>query len=1832
MSPHSYNRRNHIISSIIILLLPVIASSASPGPAQDAPPVITVSAASFLRRVAPGSIAAAFGSNLATATAAAAAQPLPTSLAGTTLRINGELARLFFVSPGQVNFLLPPGTPPGSASIEITAGDGTVSRGVIEVVQVAAGLFTANSDGRGALASLLLRVENGNLDYQPLAQPGDDGFITRPIAFSNANESLFLVLYLTGLRLADPASVRVALGGEDYNPSFVGPAPGFEGLDQINLPLPLTFPARGRLSVVVKVNGFGASNDGEFEIGRGAEDERLEIIEAPAGAALAGEIVEIAGNGFAANPRENNVLMVADDGQTVRAEVIAATSNRLRVRVPPGAGSGELRIQRGTAEASAPLQIRTSISGVIEQARALPGGAVERTGIEGMQVRMLGRPDVSTSTGAGGAFVLEMPGEASASRVVIEIQGGGGALDFPRQLLSVNARARRDNQLPRAVELAAINPAFSNRLSPSIPDSQGLQIQFLLAGRTPANLPDGHFSSRIAQATPFGAIAAQGIKLTFPNDDAIPAGTTATLFQFDQRPESETLGRFIALGEARASQDGAVVETSDGAITEGSYYFVSIERPTSAVIGRVVSGDGRPLPRAIVSARGRSAFTDSYGGFVLTRVPVLRTNERDEIRLEVSYQRGDGVVLRNDETRVELRAGDASGLDSAIVLAEPPADFPPSVLAPRRVEIEAGKSQTFDVAVVEPNGETDPAFEISGSAQAFTTVAQGVTEIGGGVYRLRMEPTAAGEFELIVLARDSGGQTGEARIEVGVKQPQDTRPSAEWLSVATSEDAPAGITLSGSDPQGRPLTFRITSNPAQGSLGNGNGADRLYTPARRFNGVDRFRYVASNGTEESDEAEVTILVRPVNDPPQLEFEATREINAGERLEAPVTVVDPDLDDNIQITAEGLPSGATLEGAGPTRLLRWQPTITQQGVHIITLRARDGLGASVERTLTINVSAKWAKTSGLEGGFVMALLSEGGAVYAATFGGGVYRSIDDGQSWSPVNTGLTSFALYALALHPDANAIFLGTLNDGVYRSDDGGASWIKRSNGLAGQAEDVYALTTHANSIYAGTDDGVYATNDGGAVWTPVNEGLDEAGLNVRALWSHNGTLYLGSELGGVRRLNEAAGRWDTVNAGLEGEAQHINDLRGYNGALYAATGAGVFRFSAAQQRWDAFNAGVVPAGASSEALATAGGSLYQATGTLRAYRLDDATGQWTQVSAGLPEIPSDLPLTMASHESRLLIGTTNGIYRSNAERTSWAYASAGLEAAQVTSLLYDGDQLYSTTLGAGVYRSVDDGRTWNQIIDGLTGGARNVNRIHLHAGEIYIGTFGDGVYRFNRASETWTRISDGLEGNQLVVRTLGSHAGGLYAGTFGEGVFRFDAAAARWNPVNGGLPPEAFDVATFAEHDGRLYAGTLGGGVYRFNDAAERWEETNTGFGSVFAFFVRGLRSHAGALYAGTFGGGIYRTLNGGESWELYTAGLPLLGAIVESIESDGEVLYITTAAGVFRRGGDAGVWEAAGSDLIGELLFALAARDGRLAVGTGGNGVSLLADAAQSWSERNTGLTTNFINTLAANGGDLYAGTLGGGLFRSADGGATWTATNQGLPPNANHQSITTSGAMLLAGTFGDGIYRSSDGGMNWTPANTGLGNAFVNRLFTSGSAVYAGTDGGVFRSTDAGGNWTPVNTGIAGRPVLSFAIAGGTVVAGTREGGVYRLSADGATWTQSGLGALSVSALRAHGDALYAGTLGAGIYRSTDFGATWTPVNSGLPESLNVYAFAAIGGELFAGSVYGVFATSDSGAQWRQINAGLRDPIVTSFAALGNRLFAGTSSRGVFVSRTR
>ncbi|MGE0883438.1 MAG: hypothetical protein AB7P14_07845 [Blastocatellales bacterium] len=230
--------------------------------------VASVSAASYSAvALASESIVAAFGSNLATTIQSASTIPLPTVLAETYITVTDSKgttrnAPLFFVSPGQINYLLPSGTVAGEALVTINSGSGNFVTGIVQIAAVAPGLFTANANGLGAAAAVALRVKADSTQVtEPVAEFDGTKFVSLPIDLGPAAEQVYLVLFGTGERgLSGLAAANLKVGGTDVPVLFVGAAPGFVGLDQINAgPLPRSLAGRGEVDVVLMVDGKSAN-------------------------------------------------------------------------------------------------------------------------------------------------------------------------------------------------------------------------------------------------------------------------------------------------------------------------------------------------------------------------------------------------------------------------------------------------------------------------------------------------------------------------------------------------------------------------------------------------------------------------------------------------------------------------------------------------------------------------------------------------------------------------------------------------------------------------------------------------------------------------------------------------------------------------------------------------------------------------------------------------------------------------------------------------------------------------------------------------------------------------------------------------------------------------------------------------------------------------------------------------------------------------------------------------------------------------------------------------------------------------------------------------------------------------------------------------------------------------------------------------------------------------------------------------------------------------------------------------------------------------------------
>jgi len=224
----------------------------------------TVSAAGNIPAAA-ASIASVYGITFASSTVHTPGTPLPTTLGGVSVRINGILAPLFDVSPTQINLQIPwEVLGLSQVSITVTSGGITSSPVTINLATYSPALFATNAQGSGQGAILIANT----------------AFVAAPVgAFTGsrpANRGEFISIYCTGLgpvtnqpatgavAPSDPPSTTTTLptaiiGGISATVTFSGLAPGFVSLYQVNLQVPQDAPTGDAVPVVLSIGG-AASN------------------------------------------------------------------------------------------------------------------------------------------------------------------------------------------------------------------------------------------------------------------------------------------------------------------------------------------------------------------------------------------------------------------------------------------------------------------------------------------------------------------------------------------------------------------------------------------------------------------------------------------------------------------------------------------------------------------------------------------------------------------------------------------------------------------------------------------------------------------------------------------------------------------------------------------------------------------------------------------------------------------------------------------------------------------------------------------------------------------------------------------------------------------------------------------------------------------------------------------------------------------------------------------------------------------------------------------------------------------------------------------------------------------------------------------------------------------------------------------------------------------------------------------------------------------------------------------------------------------------------------
>lgn len=241
-----------------VLFIETDAGTTVAGTAQpqfSAPQQAVVNAASYApRALSPGALFSIFGTGLSQQTASATTIPLPGSLASTQVRVNGEVAPLLYVSPGQINAQMPLDVSTGQpVSLSVTSGQTQSNAVALSVNPGVPGIFEY-----GQNRAIVQNPDYSlNSDTDP-AHPGD-----------------VAVAYLTGGGPVTPAGplatggpapngvspttlqYSISVGGQPVTPYYLGLTPGFVGLYQANFKVPNV--AAGDYPLVITVNGVSSN-------------------------------------------------------------------------------------------------------------------------------------------------------------------------------------------------------------------------------------------------------------------------------------------------------------------------------------------------------------------------------------------------------------------------------------------------------------------------------------------------------------------------------------------------------------------------------------------------------------------------------------------------------------------------------------------------------------------------------------------------------------------------------------------------------------------------------------------------------------------------------------------------------------------------------------------------------------------------------------------------------------------------------------------------------------------------------------------------------------------------------------------------------------------------------------------------------------------------------------------------------------------------------------------------------------------------------------------------------------------------------------------------------------------------------------------------------------------------------------------------------------------------------------------------------------------------------------------------------------------------------------
>ena len=481
-------------------------------------------------------------------------------------------------------------------------------------------------------------------------------------------------------------------------------------------------------------------------------------------------------------------------------------------------------------------------------------------------------------------------------------------------------------------------------------------------------------------------------------------------------------------------------------------------------------------------------------------------------------------------------------------------------------------------------------------------------------------------------------------------------------------------------------------------------------------------------------------------------------------------------------------------------------------------------------------------------------------------GGVYRTANDGASWTKVLSGKVEDIVFA----PGTNTAYASVQGTGVYKSTDGGATWVNSSTGITAAAGRMRIAMAPSNSqiLYALNGSKLFKTTNGGSSWTSVNSAACEGqctynqALSVHATDPNKiliGSIRFAVSTNGGSTLSYLTANWGTGQK-VHQDTHVLVWSKNNPNRFWVGSDGGIWRSDDGGTNYINMNANLNVTQFYDIAVDFSNGDKM-----FGGAQDNSSSGRTTSTVWGL---------TYASGD-----GFMNAIDPSNPNVVLQTSYPNGYPAI-VRSTTGGGANSFNNLSTTGI--------TSSSNFPWVTPLATAGSKVWTASDTVYLGTT-------SAASFSWSKLTGALGGPASVLTPKQSGSSYvLYVGTEAGKVFyssNAGTAGASLTNVTGNIPAGRIsDIAIDPNNNSRVFAtrsSFTGSHLYRSTSGGNTWSAVGNGLPAVPAHTVAIDPLNTQRIFVGT-DIGAYESSDGGDNFVPFNTGLPL-GVIVQDLEISG-------------------------------------------------------------------------------------------------------------------------------------------------------------------------------------------------------------------------------------------------------------------------------------------------------------------------------------------------------